>query len=105
MPHEPKDNAVLKFPKGFLWGSAVSAYQTEGGNTNNQWYAWESEGDHISDGSVCGMACDFYHLYERDLDLAKEIGHNTFRSSVEWSRIEPQKGEWNEKEVEHYRDA
>jgi beta-glucosidase len=104
LPRKPQDNVALEFPKGFLWGSAISAYQTEGGNYN-QWTAWESEGGHIKDGSVCGMACDFYHLYEKDLDLAKQLGHNTFRFSIEWSRIEPRKGEWNKKEVKHYRDV
>jgi beta-glucosidase len=102
LPSKSEDNVVLKFPKEFLWGSAISAYQTEGGNYN-QWSVWESEGRHIKDGSVCGKACDFYHLYEQDLDIAKELGHNTFRFSVEWARIEPRKGEWNKKEVEHYR--
>lgn len=105
LPNRSREELSLRFPKNFLWGSATSAYQTEGGNTNNQWYKWESEGGHIKDGSVCGKAADFYHLYERDLDLAKELGHNTFRFSVEWSRIEPREGEWDAKEVEHYRNV
>ena len=104
MPKRSSNEPILRFPKGFLWGSATSSYQVEGGNTNNQWYKWEAEGGHIKDGSVCGRADDFYHLYEKDLDLAKELGHNTFRFSVEWSRIEPQQGQWDRKEVEHYRD-
>jgi len=99
-----REESVLRFPKGFLWGSAISAYQTEGGD-NNQWSAWEKQPGHIKDGSVCGKAADFYHLYEHDLELAKELGHNTFRFSVEWSRIEPREGEWDTKEVEHYRDV
>jgi beta-glucosidase len=105
LPVKSRTEGILSFPKNFLWGTAISAYQTEGGNTNNQWYKWESEGGHIKDGSVCGRAADFYHLYERDLDLARELGLNTFRFSVEWSRIEPREGEWNIKEVEHYRDV
>jgi beta-glucosidase len=105
LAHKQNTESVLKFPKGFLWGSATSSYQIEGGNKNNQWYVWEMEGGHIKDGSVCGKADDFYHLYEKDLDLAKELGHQVFRFSVEWSRIEPRKGEWNPKEVEHYRDV
>ncbi|WXG44516.1 MAG: glycoside hydrolase family 1 protein [Promethearchaeati archaeon SRVP18_Atabeyarchaeia-1] len=94
--------SLLEFPKGFLWGSAISAYQAEGGNTN-QWSVWEQEGGHIKDGSVCGKADDFYHLYEEDIDLARKLGHKVFRFSIEWSRIEPREGDWNKKEVEHYR--
>ncbi|WXG47158.1 MAG: glycoside hydrolase family 1 protein [Candidatus Atabeyarchaeum deiterrae] len=105
MPTRSMEEPVIGFPTGFLWGSAISAYQTEGANKNNQWYKWESEGGHIKDGSVCGRAADFYHLYEKDLDLAREFGHNTFRFSVEWARIEPQRGQWNPKEVEHYRNV
>jgi beta-glucosidase len=93
----------IKFPKGFLWGAATSAHQVEGNNTNNQWWAWEQEGGHISDGSFSGRACDHYNLYEKDFDLVKELGHNVHRFSVEWSRIEPKEGVWSEKEIEHYR--
>jgi beta-glucosidase len=98
-----REESALAFPKDFLWGSAISAYQTEGGNKNNQWYAWERKGSNILDGSVCGRADDFYHLYERDLDLATQLGHNAFRFSLEWSRIEPRKGVWDGKQFEHYR--
>ena len=97
-----KEEPLLRFPPDFLWGSAISAHQTEGGN-NNQWTEWEKQPGNIVDGSVSGRADDFYHLYEHDLDLAKELGHNTFRFSVEWSRIEPGEGEWNAREIEHYR--
>jgi beta-glucosidase len=105
LPTKPHEETDLLFPKDFLWGSATSAYQIEGNNENNQWFEWEREGGHIKDGSVCGKADDFYHLYEKDLDLAQELGHKVFRFSVEWSRIEPNKGEWNPKEVQHYRDV
>jgi beta-glucosidase len=104
LPIQSVEKPGLEFPKGFLWGSAISAYQSEGHSENNQWYAWEKEGGHIKDGSVCGKADDFYHLYEKDLDLAKDLGHKVFRFSVEWSRIEPKKGERNPKEVDHYRN-
>jgi beta-glucosidase len=105
LPTQLSGKPSLEFPKNFLWGSATSAYQIEGNNSNNQWFLWEREGGHIKDGSVCGRADDFYHLYEKDLDLAQELGHKVFRFSVEWSRIEPNRGEWNPKEVEHYRDV
>ncbi len=52
---------------------------------------------------VCGRACDHYHQYESDFDLVKSLGHNAHRLSVEWARIEPEEGKFNEEEIEHYR--
>lgn len=93
----------LRFPDGFLWGTATSAYQVEGNNRNNQWWAWEQEGGHIRDGSVCGIACDHYHRFDEDFALMESLGFNAHRFSIEWSRIQPEDGRWDEKEVEHYR--
>ncbi|RDE12241.1 MAG: glycoside hydrolase family 1 protein [Candidatus Thorarchaeota archaeon] len=93
---------TLKFPKGFLWGSAASAHQTEGGN-HNDWTEWERIPGKIKDGTNSSVACDHYHRYEEDFDLAKELGHQVHRFSVEWSRIEPDRGKWDEREVDHYR--
>ncbi|MEM4447334.1 MAG: family 1 glycosylhydrolase [Candidatus Jordarchaeales archaeon] len=90
----------LVFPRGFLWGCAVSAHQVEGNNTNNNWWKWEQEG-HTLDKS--GKACDHYNRYKKDLDIAKSLNLNTFRTSIEWSRIEPKEGVWSEKEIKHYR--
>jgi len=85
---------ILKFPKNFLWGTATSAYQVEGGIKNCDWSKWKD----------AGLACDHYHKYEEDFDLAKNILHNNaHRFSIEWSRIEPEKGKWDLKEIEHYK--
>lgn len=93
-----------RFPKDFLWGVAISGHQTEGNNINADWYHWEKKGK-ISDGSVSGQACDFYHRYQEDIDLAKKLNLNTFRLSIEWSRIEPKEGKFDEKEIEHYKNV
>jgi beta-glucosidase len=95
--HEP-----LKFPEGFLWGAATSAYQVEGGNYND-WTLWEKETNYIKDKSICGKAADHYNLYEKDFELARRLNQNAERLSLEWSRIEAEEGKWNMKEVEHYR--
>jgi beta-glucosidase len=95
----------LIFPKNFLWGSATSAHQVEGNNNNNQWWIWEQEGGHIADGTVSGLACDQYNRYKEDIQLMKELGHQCYRFSLEWSRIEPEQGRFNAKEIEHYRDV
>lgn len=93
----------LQFPPGFYWGCATSSHQVEGNCRNNHWWAWEQEGGHIRDGTTSGIACDHYNRFEEDFALARELGHNAHRLSIEWSRIEPQEGRWDEKEVEHYR--
>jgi beta-glucosidase len=95
----------LHFPKGFLWGCATAAHQVEGNNTNNNWWQWEQEGGHIKAGDVSGIACDHYNRFDSDFTLAQELGHNAHRLSVEWSRIEPEEGRWDMKEVDHYRQV
>lgn len=102
---------VLKFPKNFLWGASTSAYQIEGGITND-WTAWEvsrkrlkslrKKGLNIND-YICSKACDSYNRYEEDVKLLKKINCNAYRLSVEWSRLEPIEGEFNEEEFDHYR--
>lgn len=96
--HEP-----LRFPRGFLWGSATSAYQVEGNNAQSDWWEWEQKKGHVAHNERSRMACDHYNRYEEDFDLAKQYHQNSHRLSIEWSRIEPAPGEWNWEEVEHYR--
>ena len=89
------------FPKDFLWGAATAAYQVEGYNQNTDWAMAAKEGRV----PAAGRLCDHYHLYEKDFDLMKELGHNAHRLSVEWARIEPREGEFDEDELEHYRQV
>jgi beta-glucosidase len=94
--------AALTFPTGFRWGVATSSHQYEGGNTNNSWYGWEHAG-RIKSGETAGLACDWWNAAERDFDLAAELGLNALRLSLEWSRIEPRPGEWNDAAIARYR--
>ena len=87
-----------KFPDGFFWGSATSSYQIEG-EIKNDW----SEAANGGKVPLAGKACDSYNRYEEDFDVAKELGQNANRLSIEWARIEPKEGEFNEAEIEHYR--
>jgi beta-glucosidase len=89
------------FPSSFLWGTAASAHQVEGGNTNNDWWEWEGKG-RTADGSRSGAACDHYRLFEQDFSALQKQHHNTHRFSVEWSRIEPRQGRWDKQAVAHY---
>jgi beta-glucosidase len=81
-------------PFGFLWGSATSSHQVEGYNEKNDWWAWEQKG-HIEGGVRSGPATDHWNRFREDLKLAKDLGHNTYRFSVEWSRLQPEPGRWD----------
>jgi beta-glucosidase len=96
------ERQALTFPNGFLWGVATASHQCEGGNTNNQWYAWERAG-HIKTGEACGRACDWWENAERDFDAAQQMGLNALRLSLEWSRIEPSPGQWDDRALTRYR--
>jgi beta-glucosidase len=91
-----------EFPEGFVWGTATAAHQIEGGNVNNDWWVFEH-----TPGSGCvessGDACDSWHRWPEDLDLVAELGLGSYRFSVEWSRIEPEEGEWSTASLDHYR--
>jgi len=90
------------FPEGFTWGTATAAHQIEGGNVNNDWWAFEH-----AEGSVCsepsGDACDSWERWEEDADLVAGLGLDNYRFSVEWSRIEPAEGEISQAALAHYR--
>lgn len=89
-----------QFPKDFLWGAATSSHQVEGGNSRNDWWAWEEQGK-VPEHS--GDACKHYEKYEQDFDLLQQMGHNTHRFSIEWSRIEPEEGRFDPEAIAHYR--
>jgi beta-glucosidase len=91
-----------RFPEGFVWGTATAAHQVEGNNWNNDWWAWEHDPE-----SPCtepsGDACDHYHRFPDDLRLLRDLGFGAYRFSLEWSRIEPEDGEFSRVALDHYR--
>lgn len=95
------DRRPVSFPEGFLWGAATSAYQYEGGNLHSDWYEWERLG-RVRE--RCGRAVDFWERYPGDLDLAASLGMNAFRVSVEWGRVEPERGRFDDAVLSHYAD-
>lgn len=121
MPADPEKI----FPKDFLWGASTSAHQVEGGN-HNQWTVWEKQNaERLAQSAdkrlswipgyekfrseardpknyISGRGIDHYRHYEKDFDLLKQLNLNSFRFGIEWSRIEPQEGVWNEDEIAHY---
>lgn len=114
------------FPEDFLWGASTAAYQVEGGN-HTQWTEWEQKTaeqraqtaeqryKHLSvwpsiraqaedpSNYLCSTAVDHYNRYKEDFDTLKGLNLNSFRFGIEWARLQPNQGEWDNKEIEHYR--
>jgi beta-glucosidase len=90
------------FPGEFLWGTATSAYQIEGDNTNSDWWSYERAHDTRAV-EPSGDACDSWHRYDEDLDLVQSLGLNAFRFSIEWARVEPSRGTISTEAIDHYR--
>lgn len=120
----------VKFPKDFYWGAATSAHQIEGGLKNN-WTEWEKEHAKVESefykkggkrsfnypigqvnieeactygNYISGKAADSFNKYKEDVQLLKELGLNSYRFSVDWSRIEPEKGRYSKEGIEYYKD-
>ncbi|HBT48629.1 MAG: Beta-glucosidase/6-phospho-beta-glucosidase/beta-galactosidase [Caldanaerobacter subterraneus] len=101
-----------RFPEGFWWGSATSAVQIEGaadedGKGMNVWDYWyQKEPNRFFNGIGPQVTSDFYHRYKEDIKLMKELGHNSFRFSISWSRLIPGgTGKVNEKAVKFYNNV
>ncbi|WP_212933556.1 glycoside hydrolase family 1 protein [Robertmurraya siralis] len=101
-----------RFPDGFWWGSAASGPQTEGaaavdGKGKNIWDHWyEIEPNRFFDGVGPDKTSQFYYKYKDDILLMKESGHNSFRMSIQWSRLIPEgRGKVNQKAVEFYNNV
>jgi beta-glucosidase len=95
----------LKFPEGFLWGTATAAHQVEGDNRNCDWWQFEQEPGRIQGGDSSLVACDHYRRYREDFRLLRQMRNNAHRLSIEWSRVEPRPGEFDTRQIRHYRDV
>ena len=94
----------MAFPKGFLIGAATAAHQVEGNNIHSDYWLQEHL-PHSSFTEPSGAACDHYNRFEEDIRLLADAGLNAYRFSIEWARIEPEEGQFDEKEIEHYRSV
>ncbi|MEI7498757.1 MAG: glycoside hydrolase family 1 protein [Candidatus Falkowbacteria bacterium] len=117
---------TYQFPNNFLWGASTSAYQVEG-NNRNEWSEWEkTNADRLADTAkvywqpwqlkqfpeittnenyISGRSGDHYKKYKVDFNLIEQLNQNAHRLSLEWSRIEPERGQFNQAEIEHYRQV
>ncbi len=103
------DTADIHFPKEFLWGTATAAHQVEGNCDNDNWGAWEQAPDEhgkprIKNGQKAGLACDHWNRYLEDISLLQALGVKAYRFSVEWSKIEPKEGEFDQTALQHYQE-
>lgn len=86
----------LTFPKGFFWGTASSGPQTEGrfegdGKGENIWDYWyDKEPEKFFNHIGPDKASYNYQYYKEDVQLMKATGHNSFRTSIQWSRLIPE---------------
>lgn len=92
--------SIFEFPDDFYWGAATSSHQIEGNNQNNDWYFAEQ----ANKVPQCGMATDSKNLYNEDVELIKTLSCNSYRFSVEWSRIQPDPNSFDDNAVEYYRN-
>jgi len=119
------------FPEGFLWGASTSAHQVEGGN-DNDWAVWEAANadklahkanpkhnygngrsklpswDAIAreatdpNNYISGQAAGSWEHWREDVDIAKSLGMNALRYSIEWSRIQPTADTFSQESLDHY---
>jgi beta-glucosidase len=89
--------AILQFPDGFLWGTATSSFQIEGGadaagRGESIWDRFCATPGKIEDGGDARVACDHYHLWRDDVERMKWLGTGAYRFSIAWPRVVPNGG-------------
>ncbi|PKP57509.1 beta-glucosidase [Candidatus Atribacteria bacterium HGW-Atribacteria-1] len=99
---------MVRFKKNFIFGLATSSYQiegaaTEGGRSPSIWDTFCKTPGKVYEGHSGDVACDHYHRYKEDVGILKEIGVNSYRFSISWSRIFPEYGKYNPKGMEFYK--
>jgi len=86
---------MIRFPDGFLWGAATSAYQIEGspfadGAGPSIWHRFSHTPGRTTNGETGDIACDHYRRYADDVRLMRELGLTAYRFSIAWSRVFPE---------------
>ena len=93
------DTSDVYFPESFIWGTATAAHQIEGNQKNNWTHFEEKMGLERS-----GDACDHWNRWGDDFALLSELGVSSYRFSIEWSRLEPEEGQWDQVAMDNYSD-
>lgn len=97
----PATGRLRAAPQGFLWGAAISAHQSEGGNSGSDCGLLETVQPTLFK-EPSGKACDSYHRYGEDIAIAASLGLNCYRFGIEWARLEPEEGRFSEEAFNHY---
>ncbi len=92
-----------RFPSEFLFGTATSATQIEGGCTTSDWHEFARRPGRIKNGDTPDRACEAWERFEEDVVLQVSLGLGTHRMSIEWARIEPREGEIDRAALDRYR--
>ena len=106
---QPESPLGLRFPDGFIWGAATSAYQIEGaakddGRGRSVWDSFSHTPGRTRNSDTGDVAADHYHRYTQDLDLMKDLGLASYRFSISWPRILPDgAGRPNQRGLDFYR--
>lgn len=104
----PSETSSARFPDGFLWGMATSAFQVEGawkedGKGESIWDRWTHTVGRVRGNATADVACNQYQLYSRDIAILKTLNQKSYRFSISWPRIQPTgTGEPNPKALDHY---
>ncbi|MFA7662377.1 MAG: glycoside hydrolase family 1 protein [Patescibacteria group bacterium] len=107
-----QETKKIKFPENFFWGCSTSAHQVEGG-LNNDWSEWENSPKRLAElknkqldpiDFISGQAANSFLENNADIACLKELNNNTYRFSIDWSRIEPEEGQFNLEALEYYKD-
>jgi beta-glucosidase len=99
-------NNFSSFPSDFIWGAATAAYQIEGasfedGRTESIWDRFARIPGKVHNADTGDIACDHYHLWEKDVELMKTLGLKAYRFSISWPRVFPEgKGKSNPKGID-----
>lgn len=93
---------MKKLPADFLMGTATAALQIEGGDTNNNWYRWSEMGK-VDNKDHCITACDHWNRIDEDTQLMVDLGVDTYRMGLEWSRIQPEKDRFDKEALDVYK--
>lgn len=94
---------TFQFPHDFSWGVATSAFQNEGTTSGTNKFCKNNWTEDVTKSSA-GSSCCHWQYYKEDIKLIKELGVNSYRFSIDWSKIEPEQGVFDQEVMDHYKD-
>jgi beta-glucosidase len=101
-PSADARTAAVALPHDFIWGVSCSGFQSEGGRIDSNIMRWNET--HASEDRY-GNSVDFRHRYREDISLARAMGINTYRIGINWARVQPERGSFDERELAYYDDV